>query len=258
MRHGLPLLSFLGLLALVPGCRGVPFAGPRLLQRMTPSQERALGLDAYRDLLRRTHVVRGTAAAQLVEDVGRRIAAASGESYDWEFALLDDDATANAFCLPGGKVAVYSGLLSLTRNADGLAAVLGHEVAHAAAHHAAERVSRQLVEAGVIDLAGASMESRDPLARAAILKGLGLGVEVGALLPYSREHEVEADAIGVRYMVRAGYNPNEAVSLWERMAEREGPSGPVFLSTHPAPRERAERIARLIPKVLAEERAPRR
>lgn len=244
------------LLLLGVACSSVEGTGRRQLRLVSDEQEARMGLDAWHEVLRGAHVVTGTPEARRVEDVGRRIAAASGEPYDWEFRLIDDPSV-NAFCLPGGKVAVYTGLLPVAQDDAGLAAVLGHEVAHATAHHGAERVSQELVAAGVLEVASVGLEGQQPLVREAVLKGLGLGAEVGALLPYSRLHEHEADAIGVRYMLRAGYDPRAAVLLWQRMAalERERPLE--LLSTHPDPAARAERIAGLIPAIAADERRPR-
>jgi predicted Zn-dependent protease len=195
----------------------------------------------------------------MVQRVGARLAAASGENIAWEFRLVRDDDVASAFCLPGGKVAVTTGILPYTRNEDGMAAVMGHVVAHALAHHGAERISQAMLtqEAlarGALRPAEAAMGEGEAGVRAPILSALGLGAEVGFPLPYSRLHEHEADGIGLRLMVRAGYNPHEAARLWERMADANGAPGPALLSTHPEPRERASRLAGLIPRVLAEER----
>lgn len=212
-----------------------------------------MGLEAWREVLKEERIITEGPDARLVREVGARIAAATNAPYEWEFVLLDDPETVNAFCLPGGKIAVYSGILPVTQNPDGLAAVLGHEVAHATAHHGAERVSQGLVTQGILDAASASLSTANPMVRTVVMQGLGVGAEVGALLPYSRLHESEADEIGLRYMIRAGYNPHEAVRLWQRMAGLGGGRAPEFLSTHPDPEDRAARLARLIPAIQAEE-----
>lgn len=239
---------------LVGGCGSVPYSDRSQLRLISEPDEIRMGLEAYDEILKDKTIETGTADAQLVEQVGRRLAAVAGRDYAWEFKLVRDDEVVNAFCLPGGKIAVYSGILPMTQNADGLAAVMGHEIAHALARHGAERVSQQMVANGILGLAEAGLSGQDPLLRGPLLAALGLGTEVGFMLPYSRLHENEADAIGLRLMVRAGYNPHEAVRLWERMAAAEKERKPALLSTHPDPMERAERIATLIPRVLAEER----
>ena len=234
-------------------CSTVPMTGRSQLTLISVEQETQMGLDAWGEIIRKAKVVQGTPEADMVERVGRRIAQASGESYAWEFRLLDDDQI-NAFCLPGGKVAVYRGLLPVTQTEDGLAAVIGHEVAHATSHHGRERVSQQLITQGVLGAAEVGLKGQDPLVREAALKGLGLGAQVGALLPYSRLHEHEADEVGLRYMVRAGYDPYEAVRVWQRMAKVGEKRPPEFLSTHPEPESRAARLYGLIPQIVAEER----
>jgi predicted Zn-dependent protease len=195
----------------------------------------------------------------MVQRVGARIAEASGRDYDWEFRLLDAPDVVNAFCLPGGKVAVYSGILPITRNEDGLAAVVGHEVAHATAEHGKERMSQQYIAQGVFVAADIALDNWTELgdeSRADWMAALGLGAQVGVLLPYSRTHESEADEIGLRFAVRAGYDPNEAPKLWERMAERAGDERPPeLMSTHPDPLRRAARLRELIPVIVAEESA---
>ena len=236
------------------GCGSVPYSDRSQLRLISEPQERQMGIDAYQALLKDKAIETGTTQAQLVEDVGRRLAAVSGRDYEWEFKLVKDDGVVNAFCLPGGKIAVYTGILPITQNADGLATVMGHEIAHALARHGAERVSQQLVAQTVLTVAEAGLSGQSETVRAPVMAALGLGSEVGILLPYSRLQENEADAIGLRLMVRAGYNPHEAVRLWERMAATGGERPPELLSTHPDPTDRAARIATLIPRVLAEER----
>ncbi len=243
------------LLFLIPvlGCGNVPHSDRSQLRLIDESTEIEMGADAYAELLKDKKIETGTANALLVQQVGQRLAGVSGKSYEWEFKLIQDDATVNAFCLPGGKIAVYTGILPFTQNADGLAAVMGHEIAHALAHHGAERVSQQMVTQGALGAIEMSLGNADPGVRQGIMAGLGLGTEVGFVLPYSRLHENEADSIGLRLMVRAGYDLHEAVRLWERMAAAETSARPALLSTHPAPADRARTIAAQIPTVVAEE-----
>jgi len=237
------------------GCSSVPYSERSQLRLISEEDEIKMGLQAYDELLAGKQIETDSADARMVEEVGRRLAAVSGRDYAWEFKLVKDDATVNAFCLPGGKIAVYTGILPMTRNADGLAAVMGHEIAHAMARHGAERVSQHAVARGALRIIEAGLSGQDESVRNPIMAALGLGTEVGVMLPYSRLHENEADAIGLRLMVRAGYNPHEAVRLWERMAAAEENRKPALLSTHPDPRDRAARIATLIPRIVAEERS---
>ncbi len=224
---------------------------------MPESLMQSMALQSYAEATKGFEIVRGTAADRMVQDIGRRIAKASGRNYDWEFRLLDAPKVVNAFALPGGKVAVYSGLLAVTQNADALAAVVGHEVAHVTSHHGNERVSQQM--AATLAVYGATMavsEWKDlsDSNRALLMAALGAGTTLGYILPYSRLHETEADEIGLRFLIRAGYDPNEAPKVWERMARRSPGRSATFLSTHPDPRDRAKRLRELIPRLVADER----
>jgi predicted Zn-dependent protease len=217
--------------------------------------ENELGLQAYAEETGKYRVITGTPQAQMVERVGRKIAAASGKDFQWEFKLLDAPQTVNAFCLPGGKVAIYTGILPITQNEDGLAVVMGHEVAHATERHGGQRMTQGLITGIALAAAEAvlAMSEMDNDAKVGIMGALGLGAQVGYMLPFSRSHETEADEVGLRYAIRAGYDPWEAPKLWERMAQL-GSSGPEFLSTHPDPAGRAEYLRSRIPALLAEER----
>src|SRR5207245_4352402 len=184
-----------------------------------------------------------------VRPVGRRIAEATGRTdYQWEFNLIEDK-QANAFCLPGGKVAVYTGILPLTRDDSGLAAVLGHEVSHAIARHSGERLSQQLgVQLGLVG-AQLALSGRDP--RMAQLGTTALGaLATGAiLLPFSRAQESEADHLGLIYMAKAGYDPTAARELWVRMSQSsKGQKPPEFLSTHPSDETRIKQIEMWLPE----------
>ncbi len=241
------------------GCGSVPESERSQLRLVPESQAQTMGAQAYAEILKGKTIEVGTARAAMIERVGRRLAAVSGKSFAWEFKLVADDKTVNAFCLPGGKIAVYTGILPFTQNEDGLAAVMGHEIGHAMARHGAERVSQQMLSQTALQIVEAGLGQTSPLIQRPVMAALGLGTEVGIMLPYSRLHEHEADTIGLRLMVRAGYNPHEAVRLWQRMDAGPGERPPEMLSTHPEPKERAVRIAQQIPAILAEERrtAPR-
>jgi len=188
----------------------------------------------------------------LVRRVGTRIAAATGRSnYQWEFKVIEEK-QANAFCLPGGKVAVYTGILPITRDEAGLAAVVGHEVSHAIARHGAERVSQNLlVEMGLTGTM-AALSKGDPNTVKNIGALLGAGASVGLLLPWGRAQESEADHLGLIYMAKAGYDPHAARDLWVRMAEASKGSGrpPEFLSTHPSEATRIKQIEAWLPEAM--------
>lgn len=258
--RGLPLAGGLLVLGLSlgglagGGCSSVPYSDRSQLRLLPESTELSMGTQAYREILKDKAIEVGTERAAMVERVGRRLAAVAGKSYDWEFKLVQDDKTVNAFCLPGGKIAIYTGILPYTQNEDGLAAVMGHEIAHALARHGAERVSQQVLTESALTIVQAGLGQTSPVVSGPVMAALGVGTEVGIMLPYSRLHEHEADSIGLRLMVRAGYNPHEAVRLWERMATMPGERPPEWQSTHPEPGVRARRIAEQIPTVLAEER----
>ena len=182
--------------------------------------------------------------------LGTRIAEATErKDYRWEFTVLEDKQV-NAFCLPGGKVAVYTGILPVTRDDAGLAAVLGHEVAHAIARHGGERISQQLAVQGGLIATQAALVRREPATTQGIAAGLGAGATVGLLLPGSRQQESEADHLGLIYMAKAGYHPQAARDLWTRMASQGGARQPEFLSTHPLPQTRITQIEAWLPEAL--------
>lgn len=238
-------------LALLPGCETY-----KKLNFYSPEEEAQLGEQAYAEILQgggHAQITRG-ADHDMVVRVGRKIAEASGANYQWEFKLLDAPDVPNAFCLPGGKIAVYSGILPITQNEHALAAVIGHEVAHATEHHGAIRMSQGLVtQLGLsIAAAGVSMSKMTEEQKTGVVAALGAGTQVGLTLPFSRAHESDADVVGIRFAIRAGYDPWEAPKLWERMAQL-GSSGPSWLSTHPDPLARAEKLRQIIPQILAEE-----
>lgn len=192
---------------------------------------------------------------QMVQEVAQRIAAVAGENFPWEAKLLQADEVPNAFCLPNGRIAVYTGILPLTKNIDGLAAVLGHEVAHATLRHGGQRMTSSQLNgmAMVVVNAGLDMTDLEPTTKEMTMMAIGAVGQYGMMLPYSRDHETEADIWGIRYAIRAGFNPNEAPKLWERMAELGG-STPEWMSTHPDPLERAKKLRAVIPRIIREEK----
>lgn len=252
-------LLWCGLAALLlAGCQTVPLTGRSQLQMISEQQERSMGLANFREILGKEKLSQDAAQNARLQRIGARIAAATGrDDYQWEFKLIENDEALNAFCLPGGKVAVYTGLLPVAQDDAGLAAVIGHEVAHAIARHGGERLSQELLVAGVT--AATVVATRDSKNRDLYAGLLGAGAAVGFLLPYSRLHESEADRMGLIYMAKAGYDPRAAVGLWQRMAAAgKGKSKPPeFLSTHPADETRIKEIERWLPEALSHYRPVR-
>jgi len=229
----------------------VPLTGRKQLVDISREQEAALGLQSYRQVIQQSRVVRDGQAAQLVRDVGQKISAvAEDPGFQWEYNLISDDQV-NAFCLPGGKVAVYSGILPVAKNADGLAVIMGHEIAHAIARHGAERMAQQkLMQIGTM-AAGVAVSDMDDRSRMAVMGALGMGAQYGIMLPFSREHESEADYMGLIYVARACFDPTEAPKLWERMGAASGGKGPAeFASTHPSNATRIRQFQEWMPEAL--------
>ena len=246
------------LLGLAAGCTTVPETGRKQVMLVTGEQEVQLGLTSFEKLKKDQPISKDVAANALVQKVGKRIAAVAPlKNAQWEFVVFESK-EANAFCLPAGKVGVYAGLLPITRDEAGLAAVIGHEVAHAVAHHGAERMSQEMLrQAGGEVLAG-SLSSADPKTQALATMVYGLGTQLGGMLPYSRLHESEADNMGLTYMARAGYDPEAAVAFWERFADYNKQSGaaamPKFLRTHPVDGDRIRQLQELMPRAKEEYR----
>ena len=233
-------------------CQTVPLTGRSQLLLLPEGSELQMGLTSYEQIIKKSKVATDPVVNEQVMRVGRRIAEATGRTdYTWEFKVLEDK-QANAFCLPGGKVAVYTGLLPMTRDDAGLAAVLGHEVAHAVARHGGERVSQTLLVQTGLAATQVALSSNDPRTVQAVTSLLGAGATVGVLMPWGRAQESEADRLGLIYMAKAGYHPSAARDLWVRMAEaakgRQQP--PELLSTHPAPATRIGDIDRWLPEAL--------
>ena len=189
----------------------------------------------------------------MVQRVGERIAAVADDpGFAWEFTLVNS-AEKNAWCLPGGKVAVYTGILEITQDEDGLAAVMAHEIAHAIAQHGAERMFQQQLTQIGLTAVSTTLGGLSPQAQGAVMALFGAGAQFGVLLPFSRDMESEADHIGLIYMARAGYNPEAAIGLWERMAaDREGPEVPEYTSTHPSDEARIRDLRKWLPEAMKE------
>lgn len=231
----------------------VPLTGRTQLVDLSQEQEMALGLQSYRDILSRESVLRQGQEVTAVRAIGQRIAAAARDidpGFQWEFNVIQSP-QANAFALPGGKVAVYTGILPVAQNTDGLAVIMGHEVAHALARHGAERMARQkLVQIGSM-AATVAIGDMDISTQQAVMGALGVGAQYGVLLPFSRAHESEADYIGLILAARACFDPREAPALWERMGAQAGRAPAEFASTHPAPETRIAQFEQWMPEALA-------
>lgn len=228
----------------------VPITGRKQLVAVSEEQMLPLGLNSYRDILSKSQVVETGPAVDMVRGIAERIIkVVERPDLKWEVNLIASD-QANAFALPGGKVAVYTGILPIATNEDGLAAIIGHEIAHIIARHGAERMShQQLVQFGSMALS-MSVGDMDYETQKMVLGALGLGAQYGFILPFSRKHESEADKIGLIYLAKACFNPEEAPRLWERMAQASEKQVPEFSSTHPAPETRIEQLKSWLPEAM--------
>jgi len=255
-------LFFMLLLFYVVACAEVPITHRKSLRLVPESELLTMSLQQYSEVLNKSKLSTDQQKVQMVRNVGFKIAkaaeaflveagqSASIKNYQWDFNLIEDDKTVNAWVMPGGKAAVYTGILPYTQNETGLAVVLGHEVAHALADHGNERMSDALVaQMGGMALSVA-VSSQPQQTQQLFMTVYGAGANVGFLLPYSRLHESEADRIGLTLMALAGYDPREAIPFWERMSKQGEKRPPQFLSTHPAPETRIADIKKYLPEAL--------
>lgn len=243
-------------------CSTVPVTGRSQLNMIPASTMLSMSYQQYGDFMKANQVSRDAAKVQMVQGIGKRIQRAvetyfqqKGWSdqlsgYKWEFNLIESPEV-NAWCMPGGKVVVYTGILPITQSEEGLAVVMGHEIAHAIAEHGSERMSQGLVtQLGGVAL-NEALANKPDQTRALWMTAFGVGAQVGVLLPYSRLHESEADKLGLIFMAMAGYNPNEAVAFWQRMsAKKGGASPPEFLSTHPSDETRINDLKAAMPEAM--------
>lgn len=260
MRKALAVVAVLPVFLL--SCTTAPVTGRRQLALIPTSTLHEMSFQTYQEFLAEHPPSASREQTAMVGRVGQRIQQAVEryfarhdmsdrlKDYEWEFTLIESPEV-NAWCMPGGKVVVYTGILPLARDEVGLAVVMGHEVAHAVAGHGNERMSQQLV----VQLGGMALEravkEKPQQTKDLFLGAYGAGAHVGVLLPYSRTHELEADHLGLLFMAMAGYDPREAVAFWERMAAyKKGGAPPEFLSTHPSDRSRILKIQELIPEAM--------
>jgi len=233
-------------------CAKVPVTGRKQFDIIPESVMMGLGRSQWTETVHGARVTRKGEDADTLRSVGDRISkVANRPDYAWRYALIDEP-DVNAWCLPGGYIGFYTGVLPVLKNEAGMAFVMGHEVGHAVAHHGGERLSQQLAILGGLAGVGLYLEGKEKLTdtqRGIILGALGAGAEVGIALPFSRKHESEADAIGLMFMAGAGYPPDESIKLWDRMTQIVGPQKiPTFLSTHPSNEKRQKNLREWMPK----------
>ncbi|MCW9038416.1 MULTISPECIES: M48 family metallopeptidase [Altibacter] len=257
-------LSFLAVTLLFLACTTNPFTGKQTLALVPNSQIYPMAFQQYNQILAENKVITGTADAQMIKNVGRKIAMASERyltangyagylnDYEWEYNLIESP-DINAWAMPGGKIAFYTGILPVAQGEAGIAAIMGHEVAHALANHGQQRMSASQLQ-GLGAVAGNLALSKDPKNQQIFNQAYGIGSTLGVMLPFSRSHETEADRIGLTLMAIAGYDPIVAAQLWQRMQQHGGGAPPEFLSTHPSSTTRINNITAWAPEAKAEAR----
>jgi len=271
MQFRAPCLWIMLLSVLLGGCHTNPYTNRSQLLLMPSGYMNEMGAAQYGETLQDPKVVLSKdpreiepvkrVAARIIEAAKRSKYAEAAKSFDWEVTVIKDDNTKNAWALPGGKIAVYTGIFPMAKTEAGLAAIMGHEVVHALAQHGGERMSQGLMAQVGMSAAAIllSTQGGNPALNQLGMQAMGLGLQAGVLLPFSRKHEAEADYIGVLLAADAGYDPREAVRIWERMAAASGGAAqPEFLSTHPANETRIADLNRWMPEALAiYQRAPK-
>lgn len=247
---GLAGVGLAAMFALI-GCQTVPVTERKQLLVMSEERENEMGLAAWQDVMKSEKPSLNAKYNEIVQRVGQRIAAvANRPDFNWEFNVIESD-TQNAFCLPGGKVAVYTGLLPVCQDEGGLAVVMSHEVAHAIARHGGERMTYQTAQNLGKSAVGMVLQNREEQQKQILLTAYGAASQYGVILPYSRKHELEADHIGLMMMAKAGYDPSCAPGFWERFSGLKAGGEPMeFLSTHPSDQRRAAQLRELLPQAM--------
>ncbi|HOX24378.1 MAG TPA: M48 family metallopeptidase [Candidatus Krumholzibacteria bacterium] len=255
------LVILLAAIALITACATVPLTGRKQLSLIPASQMQAMSYQQYTEVIQASQLSKDAAQTAMVKRVGARIQGAVERymtqeglgdqlaGYAWEFNLIESD-DVNAWCMPGGKVAFYTGILPVCKDETGIAVVMGHEVAHAIAEHGGERMSQGLLaQLGGMALSEA-LQSKPQATQQLWMTAFAVGAQYGALLPYSRLQEGEADQMGLIFMAMAGYDPRQAPAFWERMSAQGGASPPEFMSTHPSDETRIRKLNEHLPKAL--------
>lgn len=248
--------------AILYACANVPITGRQQLSLVSNAEIIPLVNQQYDSIIRHSKLSSDQQQTAMVKNVGRRIQKAVEqymadnnmssqlEGFSWEFNLIDDPKTVNAWCMPGGKVAFYTGIMPICKDEAGVAVVMGHEVAHAIANHGRERMSQGLVANLGLSTLGAALGQNPGLTKKVMLQAVGIGTQIG-MLKFSRQHESEADKIGLIFMAMAGYDPNSAVSFWERMDQMSGGNAPPeWLSTHPSHSTRIADLKAAMPEAM--------
>jgi len=234
------------------GCKSAPLTGRKQLIVFPEQTEIAMGQQAFSQVVSEQSTSEISAYSDLVQEVGHRIAAVcKRDDYEWEIRVVRSNEQ-NAYCLPGGKIVVYEGILPVCHNEAGLAVVMSHEVAHVLARHGGERMSQQAAVNGAQQVVGLLTQNQEQVSRELWMRAYGVATSYGVLLPYSRKHEMEADHIGLMLMSEAGYDPTEAPKFWSRFAQASSGEGkpPEFMSTHPSDHRRASELENLLPDAL--------
>ena len=251
---------FITALLLLSSCGSVPITGRKQVLLVSDSEVLSSSLTQYSDYMKSAPASTNAKGKAMVTRVGKKIAAATEQylksnglsaevkNFSWEFNLVNDKQV-NAFCMPGGKIVVYEGLLNIVSSDDELAVVIGHEVAHAVAKHSNERISQQLLTQYGAQMLGKALSNKSEAIQKIGNSVYGLGAQYGVTLPFSRKHESEADYMGLIFMTIAGYNPNVAVTFWKKMSASGSTSVPEFMSTHPSDATRISDIQKFLPKL---------
>ncbi len=261
MKKSIKFLSVISLVVLLIACGTVPITGRKQMNLFPESEMIATSLTQYDAFLKQSKLSTNSSQTAMVKRVGQKIAVATEKflrdnnmqdriaNFNWEFNLVEDN-TPNAWCMPGGKVVVYTGILPFTQDEEGLAVVMGHEIAHAIARHGNERMSQQMGLQAVGAGLSLALSQKPAQTQKLWMQAFGVAATTGVMLPFSRSHETEADKMGLIFMAMAGYNPSAAINFWQRMAQSGGQKPPEFLSTHPSDATRVKDLKAYLPKAM--------